>query len=172
MSTVNEENWYTIFNHVVFNQVNMPKFRIWISILRVSTVLSSIISWSQSATHPKISSSVQAVGIIIFQIVSTPISCYYIWKTGEWMEPFVPLYMHRNVSGRRMVKSNQGRLGLVPKDAAVGDEIFMLQGHAIPLVLRKSEYRNKYILVGECMLHGMMGKSADLFGNLQVVLLV
>jgi hypothetical protein len=38
----------------------------------------------------------------------------------------------------------------------VGDEVFLLRGSHVPLVLRKNEEKPTYSLVGESYLHGFM----------------
>jgi hypothetical protein len=167
-----EETLYSAFLVEVFSQVNMPIFRQWMPILRIARVLTSIMPWTGLASYPRIAAIMQSTGLIVFTIISMPIACYRKWKGDEWIAPAVSLYMHQNVAGRRMIKSHQGRLGLAPKETKAGDHVFMLQGYQIPFIMRDSNSQDTYVLVGECTLHGMMGKLAGELGELQPVLIV
>ncbi len=45
-------------------------------------------------------------------------------------------------------------MGLAPQPAEVGDEVWVLLGCDVPMILRKCD--GHYILVGECFVYGMM----------------
>lgn len=60
------------------------------------------------------------------------------------------------VSNRSFFRSqDEKRLGLAPRDARVADIICILCGCSVPVILRPVE-NERYILIGECYLHGMM----------------
>ncbi|OBR07254.1 Heterokaryon incompatibility protein [Colletotrichum higginsianum IMI 349063] len=70
--------------------------------------------------------------------------------------------------GRRVLETKEGYLGLGPAAAMTGDEVWLIQGSRMPLVLRKTPAgtvaigdaegigRGAYALVGETYLHGVM----------------
>ena len=66
------------------------------------------------------------------------------------------------VVGRRVFTTEQGYLGLGPRDMEVGDQVFILSGSNVPFVLRESETAQvnpllpAYSLVGDCYVHGIM----------------
>lgn len=60
--------------------------------------------------------------------------------------------------GRRFATTRGGYMGLVRKDVAVGDEVFVLLGGEVLYVLRPE--RDHYLFVGECYLHGLMDGEA------------
>lgn len=58
-----------------------------------------------------------------------------------------------------------GRMALVPWCATLGDGIFVLCGAETPCVLRRSEERGGYMLVGDAYIHGIMYGEALSFGE-------
>ena len=56
---------------------------------------------------------------------------------------------------RRFIRSVQGRFGWVPDQAREGDIICVINGLAVPLVLRESQ-EGGFELIGDCYLHGIM----------------
>jgi len=55
---------------------------------------------------------------------------------------------------RRLFKTKKGYLGLEPRSLKDGDEVALLKGGMVPLVIRKTD---KYFeLVGDCYVHGIM----------------
>ncbi|RSM01870.1 hypothetical protein CDV31_011154 [Fusarium ambrosium] len=66
------------------------------------------------------------------------------------------------VSGRRLFFSKKGYLGLAPDEAQKGDQIWILNGGRLPLVLRRLEAHvqgflaSRYILIGDSYVHGVM----------------
>jgi hypothetical protein len=55
---------------------------------------------------------------------------------------------------RALYRMERGYLGLGPRSAECGDEVWLLQGARVPFVLRKNG--EKFKLVGETYLHGFM----------------
>lgn len=81
---------------------------------------------------------------INFQDVSDQNSFLSRFKdTTEWMV-------------RRLITTNQGHIGMVPCRVQKGDQIWVLLGCSIPLVLKKCEGKQTYQVIGECYLHGYM----------------
>jgi hypothetical protein len=65
------------------------------------------------------------------------------------------------VWNRKFFRSqNQGRLGLAPPNARMGDIVCILFGCSVPVLLRPVGKGQHHILVGECYLHGMMDGEA------------
>jgi hypothetical protein len=60
-------------------------------------------------------------------------------------------------SVRRIFRTENCLLGIGPKSIRIGDEVWVLAGANVPFVLRKLDGdRNKYALVGEAYVHGIM----------------
>ncbi|KAF5538142.1 heterokaryon incompatibility (het-6OR allele) [Fusarium napiforme] len=61
----------------------------------------------------------------------------------------------------QIAKTERGMIGLVPLLAEAGDQIYVLNGGAVPFVLRKGKrLLNGRRLVGECYIHGIMNGEA------------
>ncbi|KAI7774757.1 hypothetical protein LA080_007922 [Diaporthe eres] len=79
-------------------------------------------------------------------------------------------------SSRRLFRTDNGLLGTGMKSVAKGDEVWVLAGSKLPLLMRKrpsSERDNEFRLVGEAYVHGIMhweGGGNDLPGMQDVVL--
>lgn len=56
----------------------------------------------------------------------------------------------------RLVVTEQGQLGMAPGAARKGDVVFVLVGCSVPVVLRRSDGDEAYVVVGECFLPGFM----------------
>ena len=57
---------------------------------------------------------------------------------------------------RRLMTTKDGKIGMVPGRTQKEDQIWVLFGCSIPLVLRKCKAEGSYEVVGECYLHGYM----------------
>ena len=67
------------------------------------------------------------------------------------------LQMSKVLRGRRVIRAEDGYLGLAPRSTQPGDEIWIFPGSFVPLVLRKVDLsRRQYRLVGEAYVHGIM----------------
>ncbi|KAF9871838.1 heterokaryon incompatibility protein [Colletotrichum karsti] len=64
--------------------------------------------------------------------------------------------------GRQILKTQSGLLGLAPCEAQIGDEIWLVKGGRMPLILRRSQ-AGSYVLVGEVYVHGIM--HGEMFTN-------
>jgi hypothetical protein len=63
------------------------------------------------------------------------------------------------VWGRRLIKTGEGRLGLVPRESKEGDLICILLGCSVPVVLGRIAEEDRgagVTLIGACYIHGMM----------------
>ncbi|GKT79780.1 ankyrin and HET domain-containing protein [Colletotrichum tofieldiae] len=62
------------------------------------------------------------------------------------------------ISLRRLFVAEDGRMGLVPMDAQVGDTVALLEGGRVPYILRRSQHGGHftYELVGDAYVHGIM----------------
>lgn len=64
---------------------------------------------------------------------------------------------------RRLFRGTNGLIGLAPRWALPGDEMFILLGGKVPVILRKTRDDGPYQLVGEAYVHGAMhGEMFDL----------
>jgi hypothetical protein len=64
-------------------------------------------------------------------------------------------------TNRRFFITEQGQIGLAPKEARRGDTICVLFGCSVPVVLR--EKQDIFTFVGECYVDGLMhGEAVDL----------
>ncbi|KAE9373784.1 hypothetical protein N431DRAFT_407479 [Stipitochalara longipes BDJ] len=57
-------------------------------------------------------------------------------------------------AGRKFLRTNRGFMGLAPQVAEVGDEVWVILGCNVPMLLRKCD--DYYMLVGECFVYGIM----------------
>lgn len=60
--------------------------------------------------------------------------------------------------GRRMCITRNGYVLWAPQNAVRGDEVHFFKGNNIPFVLRKQSNLGTFELVGDCYVHGMMGR--------------
>ena len=59
--------------------------------------------------------------------------------------------------------TKDGRMGLAPAAAQVGDSIAILMGCSVPMVIRPTAGKGDWTLIGECYVHGAMyGEMLDL----------
>lgn len=81
---------------------------------------------------------------LLLNLKETKLS-YYKWITSI-------------TSGRAMIKTERGFIGLASGDLAVGDTVFLLAGGRVPYVLRERQRGagNEFTLVGDCFLHGFL----------------
>ena len=77
-----------------------------------------------------------------------------------WIDIGVSFVKHvdRMLIGRKLFLTSDGLLGLCPKGAENGDQICILLGADVPMILRQEQ--EKYRLVGESYVHGMMDGEA------------
>ncbi|KAI0968672.1 heterokaryon incompatibility protein-domain-containing protein [Xylaria arbuscula] len=61
--------------------------------------------------------------------------------------------------GRRFTGTDGGLIGWVPEETIKGDEIVILYGSRVPIVVRGNG-EGKYRLIGECYIHGLMDGQA------------
>jgi hypothetical protein len=80
---------------------------------------------------------VATIGLALYKAVY---SCYTVYQIGQ---------------------TEKGMIGLVPLQAEAGDQIYVLNGGAVPFVFRKGKrLLNGCRLVGECYIHGIMNGEA------------
>ena len=64
------------------------------------------------------------------------------------------------VLGRKLFRTSNGWIGVCPKAAQVGDEVFVLGNCPAPVVLRKADDPDVavqvYRTLGHCYVHGLM----------------
>ena len=62
---------------------------------------------------------------------------------------------------RCLFSLSSGLLGSGPLAMEVGDEVFLLKGVPIPMVLRKSETEDAFVIIGAAFVHGLMDGEGD-----------
>lgn len=63
---------------------------------------------------------------------------------------------------RRFFRSNQGRFGWAPDQARPGDKLCILNGLAVPLILRAKD-SGRFEIIGDAYVHGIMdGEVVDM----------
>jgi hypothetical protein len=70
------------------------------------------------------------------------------------------MYLRRTIIGRRIVRLDNGYIGMVPWLVRRKDVIMLIKGGRVPLALRPRG--NNYELLGDCYIHGIMkGEAFD-----------
>ncbi|ENH69448.1 Heterokaryon incompatibility protein 6, OR allele [Fusarium oxysporum f. sp. cubense race 1] len=91
-------------------------------------------------------------------------SDYYVTAKEQLVEIIgLPYYkaIYSCYTVYQIAKTENGMIGLVPLLAEAGDQIYVLNGGAVPFVLRKGKrLLNGRRLVGECYIHGLMNGEA------------
>jgi hypothetical protein len=77
---------------------------------------------------------------------------------------FSTLLMNR-CRGRRFCLTRDQRVGQVPVESQIGDEICILRGLRVPFVVRQEG--DKYLLIGECYIDGLMYEEALYLPNFE-----
>jgi hypothetical protein len=62
---------------------------------------------------------------------------------------------------RRLMSTNEAYIGMVPCRARKGDQVWVLFGCSIPLVLRRQEHTEGFQVIGECYLHVYMNSEVQ-----------
>jgi hypothetical protein len=58
-------------------------------------------------------------------------------------------------TGRNLIRTTKYYLGMAPISTIAGDEVWILEGKLVPLILRPT-VRGRYRVVGETYVHGLM----------------
>jgi hypothetical protein len=94
-------------------------------------------------------------------------------KNSNWykdrMQGVIPVEqsLHAHASRRRFCATSGGRLGQVPRGAAVGDLICVFYSGSVPYVIRPVD-NGFFTFVGECYVHGLMdGEAMQIEGLLE-----
>jgi hypothetical protein len=76
---------------------------------------------------------------------------------GPRPEPLFNDLVHMSCNGTRIMRTNRGFIGTVPRNTKKGDVVCVLYGGQTPFILRPSESRpGMYRLVGDGYVHGLM----------------
>jgi len=59
-------------------------------------------------------------------------------------------------TGRRMFRTQKNYLGMGPRSAQAGDQVWILPGANVPFILRPLAVETNYQLIGEAYVHGIM----------------
>ena len=84
-------------------------------------------------------------------VIDDPEFMEILWK------PHMPYFtlLRLPLAARSLFISEEGYVGLAPTSARKGDEVWIVRGSKIPLLLRKQSERT-YRFVGEIYIHGLM----------------
>ena len=75
--------------------------------------------------------------------------------------------MKAAVKMRRLGVTAKRNLGLFPRGAQVGDHVCVFTGACVPFVIRRDENEDKYQLIGECYVHGIMDGEVEHMKDVQ-----
>ncbi|CAM1508647.1 Fc.00g054950.m01.CDS01 [Cosmosporella sp. VM-42] len=104
-------------------------------------------------------------GYTLEELIFGPDNCRNWWQKFQkqrWESIYNPDEMQREalswainaIAWRRLMGTENGRMGLGPPATRAGDSIALLLGCDTPIILRKSE--ESWTVVGECYVHGAM----------------
>jgi hypothetical protein len=79
------------------------------------------------------------------------------WRLQAPFREVIDAYNGDKVFGR----TENGYVGMFPRSAKAGDEVYLLYGGDFPFVLRKLEQEGYFQLVGQCYVHGIMEGQLD-----------
>lgn len=81
---------------------------------------------------------------------------YAMPMNADGVSPFSQFYAKTDATWqRRFVTMANGHIGLAPARSEVGDKVVLLQGYRAPVAARRAG--NRWKLVGDCYVHGIMG---------------
>lgn len=84
---------------------------------------------------------------------------FYDNVAGPWILEELWVYQtHYAITGRRLIQTEKGYIGLAGKSVEVGDHVVLVEGLETPLVLRRKGEQWK--IVGDCYVHGVMNGEA------------
>ncbi|KAI1855896.1 hypothetical protein JX265_011979 [Neoarthrinium moseri] len=107
-----------------------------------------------TATTVPIENPVKSLAAVVADISSTEPTLGQIARNAESLYKTQTQVACRD---RKIAVTDEGYMGLVPMCSQVGDEVFLLGGASVPFVLRRRDPAwNKFILVGDCYIHGVM----------------
>jgi hypothetical protein len=90
----------------------------------------------------------------------------HLWPRAEDLEEYLS-YAYMYASGRTMILSKGGYIGLAPSSTSVGDLICVLYGCHAPVILRPSKDSDLHTLIGDAYVHCLMdGEALGLVENL------
>ena len=98
------------------------------------------------------------ITMAVFMLLRLPFTLYYllfhrrlIGDLGDYLRTIQKSY------GRQLFMTTEGYIGLAPKDTRLGDEVWLLKGGPTPYILRIVDTdMDKYALLGECSVYGIM----------------
>lgn len=109
----------------------------------------------------------KALRIFLFAIPNS--LSYMYWPFRGSQPAFVGI---ENTTGRKMIQTSSGYLGLAPQHTDLGDHVFLLQGGPTYYILREQSREDTYALVGDCYINGLSEDKARELGELRPVWLV
>ena len=83
------------------------------------------------------------------------------------------IYRHMQVAMKAAIKlrrlgvTAKRYFGLFPRGAQIGDQVCVFTGACVPFVIRRHETEDKYQLVGECYVHGIMDGEVEHMNDVQ-----
>jgi hypothetical protein len=77
-------------------------------------------------------------------------------------------FVNKACHGRRFFVTQTGQMGLGPAEVKRGDTVVVLLGGQVPFLLSEVEGETRFMLVGECYVHGLMGGEAMGDGDAEI----
>lgn len=112
------------------------------------TMLNNAFEWQDNVTNSK---KVEDIVTLLERPKKTRDRSYRNWRTAA-------AFWERLGNGRFFVTA-RGYVGIAPDGARLGDRIAIVQGGAVPFVLRPGKHQgftSVFALVGEAYMHGIM----------------
>ncbi|KAH0423119.1 heterokaryon incompatibility protein [Colletotrichum camelliae] len=94
-----------------------------------------------------------------FKIDDVPLANWLCAASDKPRPPTVKKVMRCYSSvkmGMRLFTTDQNHLGWATSSCETGDELFLIQGCSVPVVLRKKDKGELYQLIGDSIVHGLM----------------
>jgi hypothetical protein len=102
---------------------------------------------------------VMSMFLLLFLII-------YYWIRGKF---YMRVHFDDICFGRRLIGTDNGYVGLAPSGARIGDEIFLLEGVSMLVIVRKHD--DRFTLIGEGYLFSYAHEGADIGRDGQTIIL-
>ncbi|EXF84170.1 hypothetical protein CFIO01_05673 [Colletotrichum fioriniae PJ7] len=118
----------------------------------------SILSSNFQKAHSELIPSLDEIHQIVHYVLAHPHLTHPSQLHGPLSRAYYTL-MTPIIMNRRLFVTNEGYIGLAKLSARVGDEVWVLAGGRVPYVMRPIEDGNRFSLVGDAYVHGLMDGS-------------
>jgi hypothetical protein len=105
----------------------------------------------------------------LYKVGGKPFKDYFPVKFTQCLARPTPTdfdQIGKNVTNRRLITTTTGHFGLAPSIVHPKDQIFVILGCSVPVILRQCDQGKEYEVVGECWVDGFMkGEAISRLGN-------